>query len=103
MIKYSKMKNIPFLGVGIGFRSELKTFIFLNRDKINFLEIIADHYIDVSKEKLDYCIVTDTISKQHLFGIVSNNQKGIKQLITTVTKLNKNKFELLFCLENTVY
>lgn len=57
--------------------------------------------IDVSKEKLDYCIVTDTISKQHLFGIVSNNQKGIKQLITTVTKLNKNKFELLFCLENT--
>ncbi|MDQ3109821.1 MAG: DUF692 domain-containing protein [Bacteroidota bacterium] len=45
------MKNIPFLGTGIGFRPELKSFIFLNRDKIDFLEIIADHYIDVPESK----------------------------------------------------
>jgi uncharacterized protein len=45
------MKNIPFLGTGIGFRPEIKSFIFLNRDKIGFLEIIAEHYIDVPDEK----------------------------------------------------
>lgn len=47
------MKEIPFLGVGIGFRSELKSMIFLNRDKIGFLEVIADHYMDAPKEKLE--------------------------------------------------
>lgn len=46
------MNNIPHLGVGIGFRTELKSLIFLNRDKIDFVEIIADHYIDVPDEKL---------------------------------------------------
>jgi uncharacterized protein (UPF0276 family) len=54
---FKSMKNIPFLGVGIGFRPELKPFIFLNRDKINFVEIIADHYIDVPKEKLHELIL----------------------------------------------
>jgi uncharacterized protein (UPF0276 family) len=47
------MKDIPFLGVGIGFRSELKSMIFLNRDKIGFLEVIADHYMDAPKEKME--------------------------------------------------
>lgn len=46
------MKDIPFLGVGIGFRPELKSLIFLNRDKINFIEIIAEHYMDVPAEKM---------------------------------------------------
>lgn len=46
------LENIPYLGNGIGFRPELKSFIFLNRDKIGFLEIIADHYIDVPEAKL---------------------------------------------------
>src|SRR6185369_4999044 len=44
--------NIPFLGVGIGFRSELKPLIFLNRDKIDFVEIIADHYMDAPDQKM---------------------------------------------------
>jgi uncharacterized protein (UPF0276 family) len=51
------MKEISFLGVGIGFRSELKPLIFLNRDKIHFLEIIADHYIDVPEEKLQELVL----------------------------------------------
>lgn len=45
------MKTIPFLGAGIGFRPELRSLIFLNRDKINFIEIIAEHYMDVPEEK----------------------------------------------------
>lgn len=46
------LHNIPFLGNGIGFRPELKSFIFLNKDKIDFVEIIADHYIDVPDAKM---------------------------------------------------
>ena len=45
------MKQLPPLGTGIGFRPELKAFIFLNRDKIDFIEVIADHYIDVPEAK----------------------------------------------------
>lgn len=48
-----KMNNLPKLGVGIGFRPNLRTDIFLNRDKIDFLEITSDHYIDAPKAKLD--------------------------------------------------
>lgn len=46
------MNNIPFLGTGIGFRPEIKSLIFLNREKIGFIEIIAEHYMDVPDEKL---------------------------------------------------
>lgn len=56
--------------------------------------------IDVSKSKLDYCVVNDPFSTKHHFGIISNNEKGIKQLITGL----KNKYissEVIFCLENT--
>jgi transposase len=57
--------------------------------------------IDVSKDKLDYCIVTDATSSQHQYGIVSNNQKGIKQLIAIVRKKKVADSAILFCLENT--
>jgi uncharacterized protein (UPF0276 family) len=46
------LHSIPYLGNGIGFRPELKSFIFLNKDKIDFVEIIADHYMDVPDAKL---------------------------------------------------
>lgn len=46
------MNSISALGTGIGFRPELKSLIFLNRDKISFIEIIAEHYMDVPEEKL---------------------------------------------------
>jgi uncharacterized protein (UPF0276 family) len=45
------IENIPFLGVGLGFRNVFMPHIFLNKSEIDFLEIIADHYIDCSKEK----------------------------------------------------
>lgn len=44
-------ENIPVLGVGLGFRSAFMPYIFLNKSQIDFLEIIAEHYIDCSKEK----------------------------------------------------
>ena len=57
--------------------------------------------IDVSKSKLDYCIVTDPTATKHQFGIVPNNEKGIKQLIALVKKINVDSLHALYCLENT--
>lgn len=56
--------------------------------------------IDVSKSKLDYCVVNDPFSTKHHFGIVSNTEKGIKQMIKGL----KSKYissDMIFCLENT--
>lgn len=57
--------------------------------------------IDVSKSKLDYCIVTDPTSNKHDFGIVSNDEKGIKKLMGTVAAINKQNDDVLYCFENT--
>ena len=57
--------------------------------------------IDVSKSKLDYCMVTDPTATRHQFGIVPNNEKGIKQLIALVKKINAHSLDALYCLENT--
>lgn len=43
--------SLPTLGVGLGYRPEFRTALFLNRDRVDFLEIIADHYLDASPEK----------------------------------------------------
>ena len=41
------------VGVGLGYRSPFRADVFLHRDKIDVLEIIADHYFDATAEKLD--------------------------------------------------
>ncbi|HLP87517.1 MAG TPA: DUF692 domain-containing protein [Nostocaceae cyanobacterium] len=43
--------NIPTLGVGLGFRQPFKSDLFLNRQKVDFLEIVAEHYLDTPPEK----------------------------------------------------
>ena len=45
--------DLPDLGVGLGFRPQLKAEIFLNRSEIDFLEITSDHYIDSPSKKLE--------------------------------------------------
>jgi len=47
------MENLPKLGVGIGFREAFRADLFLHQDKIDFLEITADHYFDANQKKLD--------------------------------------------------
>jgi uncharacterized protein (UPF0276 family) len=37
--------------IGLGFRPQLKSNIFLYRDQIDFLEITADHYLDATSNK----------------------------------------------------
>jgi uncharacterized protein (UPF0276 family) len=39
--------------VGLGFRPQLKSEIFLHRAEIDFLEITADHYLDATPAKLE--------------------------------------------------
>jgi uncharacterized protein (UPF0276 family) len=46
----SKIPKHP--GVGLGFREQFRADIFLNQDKIDFLEITTDHYLDASPQKI---------------------------------------------------
>jgi uncharacterized protein len=40
------------LGSGLGYRPPFRAHLFANRSRVDFLEIIADHYFDASSEKL---------------------------------------------------
>lgn len=39
--------------IGLGFREQFRADVFLNRDKIDFLEITTDHYIDSKTAKIE--------------------------------------------------
>jgi uncharacterized protein len=47
------METLPKLGVGMGFRGPYRSDIFLNRQRIDFLEITSDHYLDATERKLE--------------------------------------------------
>ena len=42
---------LPTLGVGLGFRTAFRSDLFFHQEQVDFLEIIADHYLDASAEK----------------------------------------------------
>ncbi len=46
------MNALPSLGSGLGYRPQFRAELFENRARIDFLEIVADHYFDASPEKL---------------------------------------------------
>lgn len=39
--------HLPTLGVGLGFRKPFKSDLFLNHRRVDFLEIVAEHYLDL--------------------------------------------------------
>ncbi len=45
-------KALPSLGVGIGYREPILSELFLRRGSVDFLEIVADHYLDAPREKM---------------------------------------------------
>ncbi len=47
------LSNIPHLGVGMGFRPNYLSELFLNPKSVDFLEITADHYFTNNRQKLD--------------------------------------------------
>ncbi len=53
VVENMMIADLPKLGVGIGYREPLRSGIFLNRSKIDLLEITSDHYMDASPSKLD--------------------------------------------------
>lgn len=57
--------------------------------------------IDISKLKLDVCIIQDVINKKHQYLQVSNCKNGLKELIKKIASINKENNELIFCFENT--
>ncbi len=44
--------DAPALGSGLGYRPSFRADLFANRARVDFLEIIADHYFGASREKL---------------------------------------------------
>lgn len=42
----------PALGSGLAYRPPFRADLFARRDEVDFIEIIVDHYLDASKEKL---------------------------------------------------
>jgi uncharacterized protein (UPF0276 family) len=47
------LSPLPHLGVGLSFRSSFRAELFAARERVDFLEIVADHYFDAPREKLD--------------------------------------------------
>lgn len=64
----------------------------------NYKNIIG---IDVSKLKLDVSLVNESEAKQLTHFIVSNDQKGIKQIAKEIKLLKVDVADCLFCFENT--
>jgi uncharacterized protein (UPF0276 family) len=46
------LTDLPALGVGLGFRTPFRADLFLHRERVDFLEITADHYMGAPVEKL---------------------------------------------------
>ena len=46
----SQIANRP--RIGLGFREQFRSDVFLHQDKIDFLEITTDHYLDAKPQKL---------------------------------------------------
>lgn len=49
----NKKNSEKAIRVGIGFRPEFRADLFLHQDKIDFLEITSDHYLDAKPAKLE--------------------------------------------------
>lgn len=45
------LASLPTLGVGLGFREFFRGELFRNRQRVDFLEVTADHYLEASPAK----------------------------------------------------
>lgn len=45
------IEHLPALGVGLGYRDPLRSDILLNREQIDNLEIISEHFLELTREK----------------------------------------------------
>ena len=47
----TQIAALPALGAGIGYREPFRTELFLDRSSVDFLEIVADHFLDPTPQK----------------------------------------------------
>lgn len=74
--------SLPTLGVGLGYRPELDASIRAHRSSIDCLEIISEHYFDVSPERAQHLAA---LAEQ--FPLIPH---GIEMSIGTVGDLDAN-------------
>ncbi len=88
------LKNLPNLGIGIGFREQFRADLFLHQTEIDFLEITADHYFDASARKLEEL----ELLKQH-FQLVPH---GLNLSLGSAEGIDENYLEKFTRLVDTV-
>lgn len=76
-----RLSNIPFLGSGLGFRRELKEHIFEAKDRIDFLEIITDQYVESPQR------ITELEEACKLFPVIPH---GIGLSVGSAIPLNRD-------------
>ena len=83
------LAEIPALGVGLGYRSELKEEILTNRERIDFVEIISDNYLTMPESQAvleDLCALFPVIphgidlSIGSLMPVEKSYLQGIKRV-----------------------
>jgi len=47
----SRSADLPFLGVGLGYRGEFKSDLLANQGRVDFLELMLEHFIDMPPER----------------------------------------------------
>jgi len=51
-IRPDRLSAIPFLGVGLGYRGEFRQELLANQTRVDFLELMLEHFIDMPPERM---------------------------------------------------
>lgn len=77
-------------------------FNFIVNSKTKVMKKYQIHVgIDVSKLKLDICIVKDPFAKEHSYFVVPNTRRGIANMWSKIIRKGIDSSTVLFCFENT--
>lgn len=49
---HDRLANMPFLGIGLGYRAEFKQDLLANQARVDFLELMVEHFIDMPPERM---------------------------------------------------
>lgn len=74
-----RLADMPFLGVGLGYRAEFRQDLLANQARVDFLELMLEHFIDMPPERKQEA---KTLSES--FGIVVH---GLELSLGTVEPL----------------
>lgn len=79
-------KQLPVLGVGLGFRPHIADSIIENRDRIDFLEIVSENYLNAGATKML------ELEKANAFQIIPH---GVELSIGSVDEIDIDYLKLL--------